>query len=91
VYFLFECLDEMRRGEAATGALGIEMRRCLEVRGFPINELALSAHPDEKGDAVEFAEKVGSKRRMRVRHRYFYCGRPAIERGSAERRADRRV
>jgi aspartate-semialdehyde dehydrogenase len=39
----------------ATGAVGIEMRRCLEERQFPINELALFAHPDEEGDLVEFA------------------------------------
>ena len=41
----------------ATGAVGIEMLKCLEVRGFPINELALFAHPDEEGDVVEFAGK----------------------------------
>ena len=41
----------------ATGAVGIEMRRCLEERGFPLNELVVFAHPDEEGDMVDFAQK----------------------------------
>lgn len=41
----------------ATGAVGIEMRRCLEERGFPCNTTTFFAHADERGTPIEFAGK----------------------------------
>ena len=39
----------------ATGAVGIEMRRCLEERAFPYNTVTFFAHKDEQGTALDFA------------------------------------
>jgi len=41
----------------ASGAVGIEMLKMIESRGVPFNELTLFAHPDEKGETVEFMGK----------------------------------
>ena len=38
----------------ATGAVGIEMRNCLEALNFPYNECSFFAHPSEEGDEVIF-------------------------------------
>ena len=37
-----------------TGAVGIEMRKCLEKLDFPIHHLRVFAHPSEEGDMVDF-------------------------------------
>ena len=39
----------------ATGAVGIEMRQCLERLNFPIHQLRVFAHPSELGDIVDFS------------------------------------
>ena len=41
----------------ATGAVGIEMRKKLEERGFPMESLKLFAHPSEEGTPITFAGK----------------------------------
>ena len=38
----------------ATGAVGIEMLRCLEERNFPLHSLRVFAHPSEKGDIINY-------------------------------------
>jgi aspartate-semialdehyde dehydrogenase len=38
----------------ATGAVGIEMRKCLKELNFPVHSLRVFAHPSEEGDLVEF-------------------------------------
>ena len=38
----------------ATGAVGIEMRHCLEQLNFPVHSLRVFAHPSEEGDTVDF-------------------------------------
>jgi len=42
----------------ATGAVGIEMRKKLEERGFPMESLKLFAHPSEEGTPIEYAGKT---------------------------------
>ena len=37
----------------ATGAVGIEMRKCLEQLKFPFHSLRVFAHPSEEGDLVQ--------------------------------------
>ena len=41
----------------ATGAVGIEMRKKLEERAFPMESLKLFAHPSEEGTPITFAGK----------------------------------
>jgi aspartate-semialdehyde dehydrogenase len=38
----------------ATGAVGIEMRNCLDKLNFPVHDLRVFAHPEEEGDVINF-------------------------------------
>ena len=42
----------------ATGAVGIEMRKKLGERGFPMESLRVFAHPSEEGTPIEFGGKT---------------------------------
>ena len=42
----------------ATGAVGIEMRKKLEERNFPMESIKLFAHPSEEGTPIQFGGKT---------------------------------